>query len=589
MRTYRALKNQNRQSSLSSNRKKPGILRLIGVNAVFAVLFGCFAVSSLNPAAVYGKTRKLAVFPFKINAESDYSYLQEGVSDMLYSRLADTPGIELIPQDDSDAGSARFGVPSNVFESMEIGKRLNADFVLYGSLTVLGNSVGIDAELTGIDQTRPPLRFIEHCKTLEDVIPAVSRFADRISDRLGRDANAAPHERKPPKARSDERKSPGQSRPEKTGDVQPPETTERAKTPAKRNTVDFVVSEDSRVIHGFNKIAEIESIVTAVAVGDIDGDGGNEVVIADDECLYAGRYADGVVENLERIHRNKYKNIIGLDIADLNQNNIHELYVTRLNSHRTAVHSMILEWDGGRFVKIVEKAPFYFKIDRKTDGTSRLLGQRYVPNEPYSGEITVLNRRGDELLSGEQIMRVSGHNLIGMALYHAPGNDAPLIAAYDEKGYIEVLNMKGAGMWKSSDRYGGSMAYHVLPKKERGSENRRYLQAPIRIADVNRDGTGEILIVKNHDISKGLLRDLKKFSHFQFCALSWEGGRLKEIWKTVKSPGYISDYRIGDIDNDGKDEMIAALVEKEGAHFFIKPLTGIVFHELPFGPSQSAN
>jgi hypothetical protein len=54
------------------------------------------------------------------------------------------------------------------------------------------------------------------------------------------------------------------------------------------------------------------------------------------------------------------------------------------------------------------------------------------------------------------------------------------------------------------------------------------------------------------------------FTKTQIEAFTWDGLGLRPIWKTRIIKGYIQDYTVGDIDNDGQDELVAALVIKEG-------------------------
>jgi hypothetical protein len=56
----------------------------------------------------------------------------------------------------------------------------------------------------------------------------------------------------------------------------------------------------------------------------------------------------------------------------------------------------------------------------------------------------------------------------------------------------------------------------------------------------------------------------RKFTRFQIEALSWNGLGLVTNWKTQETSGYIRDFVVGDFDNDGQDELIAAVISKEG-------------------------
>ena len=44
----------------------------------------------------------------------------------------------------------------------------------------------------------------------------------------------------------------------------------------------------------------------------------------------------------------------------------------------------------------------------------------------------------------------------------------------------------------------------------------------------------------------------------------WEDGALTTNWKTREINGYISDYQIKDVDNDGEEELVVSVVDLGG-------------------------
>jgi hypothetical protein len=52
------------------------------------------------------------------------------------------------------------------------------------------------------------------------------------------------------------------------------------------------------------------------------------------------------------------------------------------------------------------------------------------------------------------------------------------------------------------------------------------------------------------------------------------------FWKTRKLSGYFSDFAVGDFDNDGQDELVAALVLKTGSVVTTKPKSALIAYEL---------
>ena len=92
-----------------------------------------------------------------------------------------------------------------------------------------------------------------------------------------------------------------------------------------------------------------------------------------------------------------------------------------------------------------------------------------------------------------------------------------------------------------------------------------YINLRILTYDTNKDGKREIIIVKN--ISSTVARtfqSVKLFTAAEVYNLEWDGMGLVENWRTKKISGYIADYQFKDIDNDGENEVVIALVLATG-------------------------
>jgi hypothetical protein len=61
-----------------------------------------------------------------------------------------------------------------------------------------------------------------------------------------------------------------------------------------------------------------------------------------------------------------------------------------------------------------------------------------------------------------------------------------------------------------------------------------------------------------------MLAKMKLFTSSEIYDLEWDGIGMAENWKTKKINGYITDYVIKDIDNDGKPQIVLALVLSVG-------------------------
>ncbi|MEJ2037672.1 MAG: hypothetical protein P8X55_01895, partial [Desulfosarcinaceae bacterium] len=127
---------------------------------------------------------KVAVLPFQINAGQDYAFLQKGIQDMLASRLAMPGEVEIIePQAARQALDALQGL-SGDNKAVQAGAKLQADYVLQGSITILGNNLSIDAKMLDVKGAREPLTFFKQTQSLGDVIPQIDVLANEINEQF---------------------------------------------------------------------------------------------------------------------------------------------------------------------------------------------------------------------------------------------------------------------------------------------------------------------------------------------------------------------------------------------------------------------
>ncbi len=51
-------------------------------------------------------------------------------------------------------------------------------------------------------------------------------------------------------------------------------------------------------------------------------------------------------------------------------------------------------------------------------------------------------------------------------------------------------------------------------------------------------------------------------------SLSWNGLSLNANWESQKLNGTLSDYQIKDLDNDGRPDLVVAMIKQRGASFW---------------------
>jgi hypothetical protein len=74
----------------------------------------------------------------------------------------------------------------------------------------------------------------------------------------------------------------------------------------------------------------------------------------------------------------------------------------------------------------------------------------------------------------------------------------------------------------------------------------------------------ELIVVKNSSATGRAFKNTTFFNSSEIYNLEWDGLGLAEDWRAGKINGYVADYQFKDIDNDGQNEVVIALVLSVG-------------------------
>ncbi len=516
---------------------------------------------------LYGsEVKRVALLPFKINSEKDLSFLKDGIFDMLSTRLAQDGRVEVISREQAEAAvqSTAGSGTINEASARSIGTSLKADFVLFGSLTVLGDNVSIDAKMVDITGAKPTMTFYDQSPDLGAVITKINLIAADINAKIFGQTPVAAAKAPAPAAK-----------PQK-----PPKDSIHAHPEKILQDDGFIAagkegaSEDLEILGGaaretqasFWKSASFNHLINGVAVGDVDGDGKNETVIAAPHTVMIFRSDGGPFRKLAEVEESTNKNIYGLDTADINGNGYAEIFVTSFNADKTVVNSFILEYDGQNYVKILDNSRLIYRIAGTPNRGRILLGQRPKKGGSDSGPIFEMIWQGGEYVFTDEIKtpRYTHTSLLGLTIADVLNNGQESTLGYKGNDHIQIIDSAGKEVWESPDSYGGSMLFWDAPWDDRGQvANKKYFPMRLVVWQNRAAKENQVIAVKNYDVSDRKL-EIRMFTKTQIEAFTWDGLGLRPIWKTRIIKGYIQDYTVGDFDNDGQDELVAALVIKEG-------------------------
>jgi TolB-like protein len=522
-----------------------------GVALIFFLLLTSFVSASAAD--------RVLVLPFYIQSDSDLSFLQKGISQMLASRLASDQSIEVINLDDSSA--ANISKPIGEAAAMSTAAKLKADFVSYGTVTIANESVRTDARLVRTADGTPKVVFSQTGKNQGDALQHVKSYAAEILKALGSEASVLTQPALQPQQQKtvvDE----SHRHPDSlwTGAVSTGSTPIR------------MMASDGKTEANVWRSLKFKAEIKSLAIGDVLGDKQNTLVIINDNSVSLYRYVAGKLELIDEVIGEKNNTAIRVDVADINQNGRAEIFVTNLYNDKTQLKSYVLEWDGSKLVKIVQDANWYFRVMTVPGKKALLLGQQRGTTELFSKGIHIMAWMNGTYSESSLADVPRGLLLYAFSSGNATNEGKEMTVALTSDLRLRVFDKTGDMEWTSKDRFTGGGGYMPYPvdvndsKASREVRNKRYyLPQRVFISDIDKDGTNEVILINNKDYAKNLLPNLRIFKSGHVECLQWEGLAFGSKWRTTDVSGQVSDMVVGDLNNDGVDEIVYSVVDTPGS------------------------
>jgi len=525
--------------------------------------------------SVFAAVKTVAIVPFKVNAEKDMSFLRDGVYDMLSSRLTKEGEVEVLNRQTVEKALASTAGPLTEAAGRELGRKLAADYVLFGSLTVLGNSISLDAKMVDVAGAKPTMSFFEQSEDAGGIISRISAMAAAVNEKMfGRTtaaAQPAPAATAAPQAQT--------AQPAPADPHAHPEKMLKQSGFGGGAGSPFAASEESarEFSPQFWKSAAYKMAFNGIALGDVDGDGKTETVLITADKIIVYRYEQQRFYPVAEYEADSKGINIGVDVADINGNGAPEIIVTRLTLTRKILASFALEWDGKAFKRIVDNAHWYFRVVDLPDRGKVLLGQEPSFGSPFRGRISEMVWRNGQYEPETPVTVSTAVNVLGLTIGQIVKGQRETIAAYDPGDHIRVFDEAGKEESKSAGVYGGSTLYTLGNIDDQGQTERPiYLPMRLMALKPDKDGKSQVLAVRNFDIGDRKIEKFRSFNEAQIIGFGWDGLGLQPEWRTRKMTGCIRDFALGDFDNDGELEMVCAIVLDEGRVMTTTPKSTVI-------------
>jgi TolB-like protein len=489
--------------------------------------------------------KKLAILPFTMNADRDLSFLQEGITDMLTSRLAWKGELEVLEKGLVKEAVSRAKGPLSKESALAIGKDLRVDYVILGSLTVFGDSVSIDSKIFDVARGEELVSAFNQAKGMDSVIPTVTQFAQDINEKIMGRVVASPAQT----ARPEGPKGPG----------------------------GLMAEGQAFEGKGVSHTQAVRAEVVSLDVGDVDGDGKTELVLVSADTVYVYKWGEKGLVQFKTFKERFANNFLWVSVGDMDGNGRAEIYVSNVGA--ADVSSLVIEWDGRELRRIADKLPWFLRVMEMPGKGKVLLGQRRASGGGFLGGVEILKREGNRYVATDSVSLPPQANVYNFALVDFDNKGKVDIVLLTSSDYLELLVDGNESIWKSEEPYGGT--YSFLEEDSFDLEkNRIFMPSPILVTDIDEDGRKEVMVCKNASSVRRLLGKFQTFSGGTLDFLGRDEAGLTRKWSTKRFGGAMVGYQVADLDYDGQPELVIVSAIREERMIAGNPRSRIVVYDL---------
>ena len=537
----------------------------------------CLIIILITTGSLWAKDKYvITVLPFTLNSSENIEYVRQGILDMLITRTSVSNKIEVTSKDAVSDELKKSNIKDiSLTEAYSIGKKLKSDYVVWGSITKIGNSISVDGKLLDITAAKSDVGFFTQSPNMDEVIPKINDFSQRIVQHIL--GTAAPQEASSASVATPQASS-GVSRESQI--IASMKSGKKGTLTSIINT-EYINAADPFNRRGFWMSQRISTEFKGMDIGDVNGDGLNEVVTIDDHNIYIYQKVGNELRQLQKIAGKSYDKYLSVDVADIKRSGAKQIFVTSVNG--STLDSFVLEFKEGKYEKIASDLRWFLRVIDTPSGIPLLLCQDYGFDEIFNTEIYEMVWRNGKFIEDQKMKIPRGLSIYGLIIDNFGTGGDERIMALDDLDHICIIRKTNKPLkeiltfgfknddliWRGDDEFGGSNNFIENEQDAKRSDTNRtvktaYINLRILTYDFNKDGKKELIIVKNLSALGRLLKNVKMFTSSEIYNLEWDGLGMAENWRTKKINGYVADYVFKDIDNDGKPELVLALVLSVG-------------------------
>jgi hypothetical protein len=502
----------------------------------------------------------VALLPVTIHSSENLDYLREGAYAMFSSRVELEGRITVMERAAVKKALSQFPGELDSETAQKIGEALGADFVVFGSLTKLGDSSSLDVKVIDVKGEKPASSLYVQARKPEEIIAQLDVLARRVDEKiLGYSLGPAVAERaaEPPRQAAAALAPVFAPPPSPAAPAVQPSTS--ASLPPVFGSPIGPRTEKGFSAADFSQSKTFPFVMRGIAMGDFDGDGKNEIALIDEKNLYIYRWENNEFRQLKKFTGKANDEYMSVDAADVNKDGKAEIFVSNFPADAyqpgSRLFSFVVAFKDGDF-RIVASDLDWFLSAVEWEGKGRvLLGQKKGINKSFVGPIYEIGWDGQKYkdVRKADIPR-NVFSVYGFTPFRH--EDQTYFAFIDSDFRLKVLDSKGKQIFRSSGYYGSDKAFLMKRMESIGP----YQGDEFSFVNVRLMARGdEIIVIQNLSPIGNFFKRQKVFSGGEVEAMVWAGATFVETWKSKKVDGYLVDFQIQDFDTVPGKELIVAV------------------------------
>jgi hypothetical protein len=353
----------------------------------------------------------------------------------------------------------------------------------------------------------------------------------------------------------------------------------------------FLISQESKVLEGSLWHGDyMPERLVGLDVGDVNADGLNEVVYVTVGNVYLGRRTGETLEQLATWKAPPSLRIISVDLYD-QRGDGRALIVVSAQSDQGGPSSLILSYDGSKALNVEAEHIAWYLRAYGPAGKKVLAAQKGANNktDAYTGAVVSATFEGGKLRTGGKVALPFGVNLYNFNLGPVgpgSGNFIATVTFPDEHLKLFSGPSRADQLTERKAVYCGTYNYIKFRTSTDTVQGFEYLPSRILMADIDNDGSNELIVARNSQGGLAFMKNLRSFDGGVIEAFKFSDISLVPFFSSTNLlPGPAVDYQLADFDNNGTKDLVVAVVITAGSGLMSDSRSVIVSYSNLYSPA----